>query len=155
MKNFYVSTTVALLPFLQKQPKACLVYVSATLGLVPSLLRTGGYNASKGALHNFILVLREQLIRSGSSVSVVEVFPPAVQTELHDTKHQPDLINGGEIGMPLPAYTEALYKGLQSGAEEVGTGPAESMLKGFEAERQKIFHEQIDTINEALKKFLR
>ena len=33
-------------------------------------------------MHSFTVSLREQL--KGSSVKVIEVLPPAVQTELHD-----------------------------------------------------------------------
>jgi hypothetical protein len=30
---------------------------------------------------------------------------PAVQTELHDEKHQPDVKNGRAMGMPLDEFT--------------------------------------------------
>lgn len=50
------------------------------LALVP-IVRCANYCASKAALHHYILCLREQL--RGSSVNVVELFPPAVQSMLH------------------------------------------------------------------------
>ena len=39
-------------------------------------------------------------------MKIVEIFPPAVQTELHDEKHQPDLKQMGKIGMPLKEFTD-------------------------------------------------
>ena len=85
----YVHLTTALLPLLQKKnSKTHLIYINATLALCPGMLRTANYNATKGALHNFILCLREQLKRDpDSDVKVVEVFPPVVQTEIHDERH--------------------------------------------------------------------
>ncbi|KAL9619517.1 MAG: hypothetical protein Q9160_005880 [Pyrenula sp. 1 TL-2023] len=68
------------------------------------MVRAPNYSASKAALHSFILVLREQL--KGSKVKVIEIYPPAVQTELHDEKHQPEIRNGNKIGMPLADFTE-------------------------------------------------
>lgn len=151
----YVHLTVAFLPSLLKKDKASLVYVSATLGLVPGMLRTPNYNAVKGALHNWIMVMREQLKRGGNDIKVVEVFPPAVQTELHDERHQADIKNGGQIGMPLPAFTEKFYEGLQKGDDQFGVGPAEELLAGWEAERTKLFLENVDRIDGLLKPYLR
>ncbi|KAI0148583.1 hypothetical protein GGR57DRAFT_474862 [Xylariaceae sp. FL1272] len=153
-----VHTITAFLPHLQrlgKDKETHLVFISASLGLVPTMLRTPGYNASKAALHSFVLNLREQLKENGDNVRCIEVFPPAVQTELHDTRHQPDLVNGGMIGMPLDAYIECLYKGLQSGRDQFATGPAEPWLQdgGFECERQKIYQEQHPNLKKALLQF--
>lgn len=91
--------------------------------------RTPGYNASKAALHSFIVNVRQQIKDAGYNIRLVEVFPPAVQTEIHDTKHQPDMINGHEIGMPLGPYTERMYEGLQKGDEQFAIGHAEEYVK--------------------------
>ncbi len=40
------------------------------------------YNATKAAVRSFTISLRHQL--RGTSVRVVEMVPPAVQSELHD-----------------------------------------------------------------------
>ncbi|CAJ2509172.1 Uu.00g141980.m01.CDS01 [Anthostomella pinea] len=156
----YVHLVTALLPHLQalgKQTQTHLVFVSASLALVPTLVRTPGYNASKAALHSWITNLRQQLRDNGDSVRVVEVFPPAVQTELHDTRHQPDMVNGGEIGMPLPAYIDAMYKGLEKGNDQFAIGHADVWLAdgGFEAERQKLFEEGQVAVKGALAKYLK
>jgi short-subunit dehydrogenase involved in D-alanine esterification of teichoic acids len=59
------------------------------------------YCATKAALHHLILTLRAQLSVSNPNVKVIEILPPAVQTELHDAKHQPDIKDGRNFGMPL------------------------------------------------------
>lgn len=149
-------TTAFLAHFVPSKQHVSFVYVSATLGLVPGLLRTPNYNASKAALHSFLLNLRLQLSRSGHMhVKIVEVFPPAVQTELHDTKHQPDLVGGDKIGMPLDAYIEAMVKGLEKGDEEFAVGPGQSILEGFEAERQRQMMGMVKMLDETLAQYIR
>ncbi|KAI1137704.1 putative short-chain dehydrogenase/oxidoreductase [Hypoxylon sp. FL0543] len=143
----FVHLATAFLPHLQARSRegkeAHLVFVSTTLALVPTLVRAPGYNASKAALHSWVTNLRQQLKDAGyAGIKVVEVFPPAVQTELHDTRHQPDLVNGGEIGMPLGAFTEKMYEGLVGGAEQFAVGPHQDWVThGFEAERVRIFQQ--------------
>ena len=45
------------------------------------------YCASKAALHSFCATLGKQLKDAGSKISVVEIMPPLVESELHDRKH--------------------------------------------------------------------
>lgn len=155
----FVHLVTAFLPHLQKlgkEKETHIVFISASLGLVPSLIRTPGYNASKAALHSWITSLRQHLKDAGNQIRVVEVFPPAVQTELHDEKHQPDLQNGGEIGMPLAAFTDAMYAELEKGDEQFAIGPAQEWLQnGFEAERQKLFEQQQVAVKAALAKYVK
>jgi short-subunit dehydrogenase involved in D-alanine esterification of teichoic acids len=99
-----LALTKAFLPFLQqKQHESALIYMTSSLALVP-ILRCPNYCASKAALHQFVLCLRQQL--KNSKVKVIEVLPPAVQTELHDEKHQPDIKDGRSMGMPLDEFTD-------------------------------------------------
>lgn len=144
----------------QQQQLVSLIYISATLALVPGLLRTPNYNASKAALHTFLLNLRLQLSRkknfpAAQNVRIVEVFPPAVQTEIHDEKHQPDLVDGGSIGMPLEQYVEEMVKGLERGEEEFAVGHGTGMLEGFEAERKRMMVGMADALDETFVKYLK
>lgn len=152
-----VYLTAAFLPHLKQKSPGYLVYMSATLGLIPFMDRTPNYNASKAALHSFIMNVREQLQDSQANVRMIEVFPPAVQTELHDERHQPDLINGGEIGMPLGAFTERLYEGLLDGKDQFAIGPGEDLLKdgGWESQRAEMFQTQKSVLKTNLAKYLR
>ena len=81
-------------------------------------------------------MLREQL--KESNVKVVEILPPAVQTELHDAKHQPDIKDGRSIGMPLEEFTEECWEGLVEGKENVPVGMVKKQW-GWEEERNKRF----------------
>ncbi|KAI9151999.1 oxidoreductase [Paramyrothecium foliicola] len=153
-----VYLTAAFLPHLLTRNKGHLIYVSATLGLIPSMVRTPNYNASKAALHAFIMATRQQLQDADqTNVRMIEVFPPAVQTELHDERHQPDLINGGKIGMPLDQYTGLMYEGLLRGDEQFAIGPGEGLLKegGFEDQRQKLFQTQQLSLKNALQPYMK
>lgn len=71
--------TAALLPHLQKQPRAAVITVSSGLAFVP-LAATPTYCATKAAIHSWTQSLRWQL--RGSPVEVLELIPPYVQTEL-------------------------------------------------------------------------
>lgn len=79
----YMHLTKAFLPYLQKQaPKeTSLIYTTSGLALVP-ILTCPNYCATKAALHHMIIAMREQLKGAGSNVRIIEVLPPAVQTEL-------------------------------------------------------------------------
>ncbi|CAK7230856.1 UV-damaged DNA-binding protein rad7 [Sporothrix bragantina] len=159
----YVYLVTAFLPHLQtlsKTNKAYLVFISATLGLVPTLVRTPNYNASKAALHSFITTMRQQQIDAGfEQLRVVEVFPPAVQTELHDTVHQPDLVGGDALGMPLAAFTSELFTKLSADPKLfVAIGAqAEALVAegGLEDQRQKLFEAQQVHVKAAISKFLK
>lgn len=136
----YLHLTTAFTPFLQEQDKeTSLIYTTSGLALIP-LMRCPNYSASKAALHHMILVLREQLRAGPGNIKVIEIFPPAVQTELHDEKHQPDIKDGGNIGMPLEEFTNAAWAGLTEGKEQIAVGMAKGAFGAFENKRQEIFH---------------
>jgi short-subunit dehydrogenase involved in D-alanine esterification of teichoic acids len=134
----YLALTKAFLPFLQaKNAKSSLIYTSSALALVPST-KCPNYCASKAALHHFVLCLRRQL--RGSQIKVIEIIPPAVQTELHDEKHQPDIKDGHLMGMPLDEFTDEAYRGLIEGLDQIPVGVAKMIVGAFETKRQEIFN---------------
>lgn len=69
----------ALLPHLKAQAAASLITVSSGLAFVP-LAATPTYSATKAAIHGWSLAMREQL--KATSVEVIEIVPPGVQTDL-------------------------------------------------------------------------
>jgi len=89
---------------LSSRADAAIVTVSSGLAFVP-LPITPTYNATKAAIHSFTEVLRLQLADTG--VQVLELVPPAVQTDLMG---QPDDPNG----MPLEAYLDEVMQLLES-----------------------------------------
>lgn len=138
----FVHLTTSFLPHMQAQKaQTSLIYVSSGLALIP-YPRALNYSATKAALHHFLLSLRVQLKSGTGNVKVIEIFPPAVQTELHNTKHQPDLPNdqGAKFGMPLDEFTDETWEGLQSGDEQIFVGDFPKQAgQGFDADRQKVF----------------
>ena len=82
-----IRLTAALLPFLLKQPNAAFMTVSSGLAFVPMAM-TPTYCATKAAIHSYTQSLRYQL--RGSSVQVLELIPPYVQTELMGPRQASD-----------------------------------------------------------------
>jgi short-subunit dehydrogenase involved in D-alanine esterification of teichoic acids len=95
----------AFVDHLQTRPDATIVTVSSGLAFTPLAL-TPTYNGSKAFIHQFSESLRLQL--AGTSVRVVELVPPAVQTEL---------LPGGSVNehyLPLDAYADEVMALLES-----------------------------------------
>ncbi|KAL2834568.1 hypothetical protein BJY01DRAFT_239145 [Aspergillus pseudoustus] len=128
-------------------------YTSA-MALVP-MMRCPNYGASKAALHHFILALRTQLKDGPGDVRVIEIFPPAVQTELHDTKHQPDLKDGHLIGMPLDEFIDEVWAQFIKGNDQIAVGSAKEIFDSFEVTRQGLYENITAQLNVLLKQFLR
>jgi uncharacterized oxidoreductase len=106
-----IRLTSALLPHLLAQAEATIINVSSTQAFVP-LPFSPTYGATKAALHAWTFALRMQMI--GTNVEVIEIIPPAVQTEL--TPGQ----SASPIAMPLDdfiAETMELLSGQPTPAE--------------------------------------
>ena len=59
--------------------------------------------------------------------------------ELHDAKHQPEIKDGGSIGMPLAQFTDEAVAGLKAGKEEIPVGLAANWYNQVEPQRQEAF----------------
>ena len=94
----------AFLPTLVCQDNATVITVSSGLAYVPLPL-TPTYNATNAAIHSFTESLRSQLDQT--SVQVIELVPPAVQTTLMNQEDSPD-------AMPLDAYLDETLELLQA-----------------------------------------
>lgn len=94
-------------PHLLLQANAYILNVSSGLGFVP-LARVPIYSATKAAVHSFTLSLRQQL--AATPIQVVEIIPPAVQTNLGDTDHS--------FGVPLAEYADSVMNQLAEGRSE-------------------------------------
>lgn len=98
-------------PHLATRPHATIMTVSSGLGFVP-LPFTPTYSATKAAIHSFTESLRVQL--AGTSIQVIELVPPAVQTPLMGQQQSP-------MAMPLAAYLDEVLSNLvqDPGAREI------------------------------------
>ena len=90
-------------------------------------------------MHHMILVMREQLKDAGSNVKIIELYPPAVQTELHDAEMGD---KGQYVGMPLKDFVEEAFEGLCKQGKDGEQVPVQAVKEfmgfyGWEQERQK------------------
>ncbi|KAJ5634647.1 hypothetical protein N7528_002489 [Penicillium herquei] len=150
-----VHISKAFIPHLQKQQtQTALAFTTSQMALVP-MMRCPNYGASKAALHHFILALRTQLNDGPGNVKVLEIYPPAVQTELHDAKHQPDLKDGHLIGMPLQEFIDEVWTRVSNGEDQIAVGSAKDIYEAFELKRQEMYHQMTEMLSGLIKQFLR
>jgi uncharacterized oxidoreductase len=124
-----IRLTAALLPMLLSKPRAAIMTVSSGLAFVP-LAVTPTYCATKAAIHSYTQSLRYQLRHT--SVDVLELVPPYVQTELlgpgqltdpnavplkdfiseamHILKHSPDVTEICVERAEASGYYDTFYK---------------------------------------------
>lgn len=116
------------IPHLLKQPHAAILNVSSGLAFTP-LAFAPVYCATKAALHSFTLSLRHQL--AGTSVEVIEIIPPAVQTDLGGAGLHTQ-------GAPLDEFADSIMAQLQAGNLEASFG--------FSAQTSRASREELDAI---------
>ncbi len=105
------------LPHLKSKPNALIVNVSSGLAYVPFPL-SPVYSASKAGLHAFTRCLRVQL--KGSHVTVVELAPPLVETNL--TVGEFDTEMKGQKGMAADVLVRKAIAGIEAGKTEIRPG---------------------------------
>jgi uncharacterized oxidoreductase len=99
-----IRLTAALLPHLQKQPRATIVNVSSGLAFLPLAL-TPTYCATKAAIHSYTQSLRYQL--RATQIEVLELIPPYVATDLMSGASDPR-------AMPLDKFIAEVMEILKS-----------------------------------------
>lgn len=100
---------------LATKPQSAIVNVTSGLAFAP-LAFMSTYCATKAALHSFTLSLRHQL--RATSIDVVEIVPPKVNTDLGGPGLHDD-------GAPLEEFADHAWKQLCSGSKEFGFGFSE------------------------------
>ncbi len=110
------------------QPRAAVVNVTSGLAFSP-LANVPVYCATKAALRSFTLSLRHQF--EGTPIEVVEIIPPAVDTDLGG----PGLHT---FGAPLNDFADDIWKQLEEGKQEAAYG--------FAAEAARAGRGQLDAI---------
>ena len=106
-----IRMTSALMEHLKKQPAATVIYTTSGLAFVP-LAMTAVYSATKAAMHSYLMSQRFKL--KGTSVKVLELAPPYVQTELMGPGMAVD-----PRAMPLKDFIAETIQVLGTDAEEV------------------------------------
>ncbi|KAF2663292.1 NAD(P)-binding protein [Microthyrium microscopicum] len=133
-----IAITKAFLPFFFKQKTdTTLMFTSSGLAMAPNL-DTPTYCASKAAMHHFLMAIREQL--RSTNVSVVELLPPLVGTELHVR------VAGEEgslkMGIPVDEYADKTIEGIKAGKLEIPVGTSVERYEAIEVPRREYFEKR-------------
>lgn len=131
-----IALTALFVPFLRERPNATIVHVTSGLGFVPAA-KMPVYSATKAALHSLSLTMRFQLGKIG--IRVIEVIPPAVDTELNPEGRKAR--GGFKPDLKTEPYVADVMKQLAAGAVEIGYGPNASMSKLSREEAQSVFEQ--------------
>jgi uncharacterized oxidoreductase len=124
-----VHLAMLLVPHLRHQPDPAIVNVTSGLAFTP-LARAPVYSATKAALHSFTLSLRHQL--AGTPVKVIEIAPPAVDTDLG----APGL---HKFGVNVDEFADYVMTRLRAGEIEMGYGFAEDARRASREQLDQIF----------------
>ena len=101
-----IRLNTALFPIVAAQPHAVMMTVSSGLAFMPLSLNPT-YCATKAAIHSYTQSLRYQL--KDSSVQVIELIPPYVQTELTGERQASD-----PMAMPLEDFITEVWSILEA-----------------------------------------
>ncbi|HEY8562930.1 MAG TPA: SDR family oxidoreductase [Pyrinomonadaceae bacterium] len=112
-------------PHLLRQTDAAIINVTSGLSFAP-LANVPVYCATKAALHSFTLSLRHQLSRT--PVEVIEIVPPAVDTDLGG-------VGLHTFGVDAQEFADAVFDGLKEGRQEIAYGTA---LRSSRASREQL-----------------
>lgn len=97
--------------------QAAIINISSGLAFVPALFAPV-YAATKAAIHSFTMSLRAEL--DATSIQVVEIAPPAVNTELGG-------VGIHTSGVPVDEFTNSVMPRIAAGELEVGYGFSETV----------------------------
>ncbi|NMO76508.1 MULTISPECIES: SDR family oxidoreductase [Niallia] len=125
-------------PYFATKKEAAMINVTSGLAFTPMAIAPI-YSATKAAMHSFTVSLRHQL--ADTSVEVIEVAPPAVNTDLGGA----GLHTSGE---PLDAFADGIFQGLNEGKVEIGYGSSVNRLRMTRDEVDK----HVENMYEAMKK---
>jgi uncharacterized oxidoreductase len=104
-----IRMTSALVDHLKTKDPATIINISSVLGFVP-LAMAAVYSSTKAAIHSYSQSLRYRL--GNTPVSVQEIAPPWVQTDLLNSNNEPR-------AMPLKDFIAETMKALGTDANEV------------------------------------
>jgi len=131
----------AFLPTLKLQSSATIMATGSALAFLPRA-DFPAYCASKAFLHSWLISLRHQL--RNTSVEVLELSPPYVQTEITGAAQLTD-----PRAMPLPAYVKEVMAMLSKGQHPRGELVLERDHPRRWAERDGTFDRLFQTMNPA------
>ncbi|KDO28429.1 hypothetical protein SPRG_06667 [Saprolegnia parasitica CBS 223.65] len=124
-----VHLSMLLIPHLVAKPFSALITVTSGIAFAP-IASVPIYSSTKAALHSFTWSLRHQL--ADTSVRVIEIIPPEVDTELE----APGLHTNG---ISVDVFADSVLARLSAGETEIGFGMSESGCLAFRAAFELVF----------------
>jgi uncharacterized oxidoreductase len=125
-------------PHLSKQKEAAIINISSGLAYIP-IAATPVYCATKAALHSFTISARHQL--KHTSISVFEIAPPIVDTELgHDSSHKERDMDG----IPPSQVADETLKAVESNQFEFAIGMANNLYQAAHSDKAGFVFNQIN-----------
>jgi short-subunit dehydrogenase involved in D-alanine esterification of teichoic acids len=130
-----------LLPHLKSKPNAVILNVSSVLGFVPFSIINPVYNGTKAWTHFWTMALRAQL--KDSNVSVLEIAPPTVETDLHREREDPDdnKKSKNKGAMSLEEFIEEVMAKWKDGEMCIAPGMAGGIVSEWEGSMGRVFGE--------------
>lgn len=123
-----IHLSMLLVPQLILKKNATIINITSGLAFTPPAW-VPIYGATKAAMHSFTVSLRLQLEKS--NINVVEVLPPAVNTDLGG-------VGMHTFGEPLDEFADAVFKGFEQGKLEIGYQSSESVIRASRDEIDEI-----------------
>jgi uncharacterized oxidoreductase len=113
-----IHLSMLFIPELVEKDNSSIINISSGLSITPGVW-VPIYSATKAALHSFTVSLRLQLAKT--NVNVIEVFPPAVNTDLGG-------VGLHTFGVDVNDLADFVFKRLENGDLEIGYGGTEKRL---------------------------
>ncbi|KAL4867025.1 hypothetical protein BDV12DRAFT_128097 [Aspergillus spectabilis] len=118
--------SLALLDHFKTKPSAAIINVSSVLGFLPFSVINPVYNATKAWLHSWTVTLRTQLDWAGlgEKIKVIEIAPPAVETDLHRERENPDdnKKKNNPISLSIEEFMDEMSQKLEGGEVMITAG---------------------------------
>ena len=130
-----IHLTLLFMPFLKQKNNSYIINVSSGLGFIPAV-NMPIYSATKAGLHAFTKALRQQCINNKTNVRVIEIIPPAVDTELNPIGRQK---RGSSFSTKPEEFVEGILKKLLEDDHEIGFGFTENVMHASHSELNERF----------------
>lgn len=132
-----VELTALFIEHLLGRPSAAVVNIGSGLAFMPSPTAPI-YCATKAAIHTYSMLLRHQL--KDTSVEVVEVIPPLVDTNLNRAGRE---ASGRPFrGVSLDEYLPIVIEGLESGSDTILTAERKDLFSRPRGETENMLLKQ-------------
>ncbi|MDQ7096870.1 SDR family NAD(P)-dependent oxidoreductase [Desulfosporosinus sp. PR] len=114
-----IHLSLLFLPHLLQKQAGSIVNISSNLSITPAAWAPI-YSATKAAFHSFTMSLRLQLAET--KMSIVEVLPPAVNTDLGG-------VGLHTFGVPVTEFANGVFAELKKGTLEIGHAGTEKTIR--------------------------